>query len=244
MSQTEEASAKHGEQGAAHGPVQGQFVGMREAGAAHGVVGVDRHTDQRHRLKCTEETAQWKPVMGDADPVIMVGGAKDTGNEHQADNHVQPLLHDLAISTGQSDQQIGQKAALDHFPDTFDPQVNRPPAVVDRYHVVFIMQQCRQIKHGGTGQAQQKNAFGGSETPGFLDGHADVVEKHQHADHDHDLVRQRLFEQFVPGAITEQIAQHGGDPHGRPQPELDIRQFGAVQLATGLVRHHPVGCPP
>ncbi|MNN35320.1 hypothetical protein D3C81_1491700 [compost metagenome] len=91
--------------------------------------------------------------MGNADPVIMVCGAQNAGNKHQADDDVQPLLHHLAVSAGEPDQQIGKKAALDHLPDTFDPQLDGPPPVIDRHHVIFIMQQRWQKEHGGAGQA-------------------------------------------------------------------------------------------
>ncbi|MNN35319.1 hypothetical protein D3C81_1491690 [compost metagenome] len=50
VSQPQQAGTEHGEHGTAQGPVQGQFVRVRQARAAHRVVGIDRHADQRQWL--------------------------------------------------------------------------------------------------------------------------------------------------------------------------------------------------
>src|SRR5690606_7875929 len=55
-----------------------------------------------------------------------------------------------------------------------------------------------------------------------------------------DLVRQRLLEHLVAGAIAEQIADHGGDAGHREQRELHVRELHAVQLRARLLRHEPV----
>ncbi len=241
MGQAQQARAEQGEDGAAEGPVQGQRIGVRQARATHGAVGVHRHADDGQRLQRAEETADGQPVVGHADPVVMVRSAKNAGDEHQADDHVQPLLQHLAVGAGQADQQVGEEGAHDHHPHAFDPQVNGPPAIEDGNRVVLVMQQRRKEQHGGADQPEQQHAFGGGEAAGFLDGHADVVEEDQHADDDDDLVRQGLLEQLVAGAVAEQVADDRGHAHQGPEHELDIGQLGAVQLGARLVRHHPVG---
>src|SRR5690606_8116809 len=186
-------------------------------------------------FKSTEDAAQGQPVGGYTDPVVVVCGAQDAGNEDQPHDHVQPLFQDLAVGARQADEQVGKKGALDHFPHAFDPQVNGPPAVVDRHDVVLIVQQGGQVKHRRAGQTQQQHAFGGGEPPRPLDGHADVVEEDEHAHHDGQLVRQRLLEQLVARAVTEQVADDGGDAHDRPDDQLNIGQLDAVEFGTRFV---------
>ncbi len=191
-------------------------------------------------LQRTENAANGQPVRRHADPIVVVRGAQDAGDENQADDHVEPLFHHLAVGTRQADQKVGQEAPLDHLPDALDPQVDGPPAVEDCYRVVLVFQQRRQVQHRGQAQAQHQHAFGGGEASGLPDRHADVVEKQQHADHDDDLVWQRLFEQLVTGPVAEQVAHHRGHAHQRPQHQLQVGESDAVQLGARFVRHHPV----
>ena len=46
------------------------------------------------------------------------------------DDHVEPLLDDLAVDAGELDQQEGQDAAHDQLPHALDPEVHDPPAPV------------------------------------------------------------------------------------------------------------------
>jgi len=221
--------------------VQRQCIRVRQPRATHGAVGIGGHADECERLQRAEESTDRQPVGRYADPVIVVCGAEDAGNKHQADNHIQPLLHDFPIRTGQADQQVGQEAAHDHHPYAFHPEVNRPPAVEDRNRVVLVVQQCRQIQKRSTDEADHQHRLGRGEAPRFSDRHADVVEENQHADDDDDLVRQRLFEQLVAGAIAEQVADDGRNTHQRPKHQLHIGELGTVQLSAGLLGNHPVG---
>ena len=88
------------------------FGAVAGAGAADGGIGVDRHAHQRQRLERAEEAADRQPVARHADPVIVVGGAEDAGEEDQPDDHVQPLFHHLAVGAGQADQQVGQEVGI------------------------------------------------------------------------------------------------------------------------------------
>ena len=169
--------------------MQRQRIGVRKAGAAHRRISVDRHADQSHRFQSAEDAADRQPVGRDTDPVVVVRGTKNAGDEDQADDHVQPFLQDLAVGTGQPDQKIGQETTLDHFPYAFHPQVNRPPAVEDGDGVIFKLQQGRQIQQCGKAQAQHQHPLGGREAARLPDRHANVVEENQHADDNHDLVR-------------------------------------------------------
>ena len=221
--------------------MQGQDIGVGHARAAHGTVGVHGHADNCQRLQRTEETTDRQPVVRYAHPVIVVRGTEDTGEEHQPDDHVQPLLHHLPVSPGQADQQVGEEGAHDHHPYTFHPQVDGPPAVEDGYRVVLVIQQRRYKEHRRADDTQHQHPFGGGEATGLLDGHADVVDEDGEAHHHDQFVRQRLLQQLVAGAIAEQVADDGGHAHAGPQDQLDIGQLGAVQLGTRLIRHQPVG---
>ncbi|EWS63199.1 hypothetical protein Y695_03568 [Hydrogenophaga sp. T4] len=214
---------------------------MREAGAAHGRIREHRHAHQRGGLQRAEDAADGQPVGRNTHPVVVVRRAQDAGDEDQAHDHVEPLLHHLAVGAGQADQQVGQEAALDHDPHALDPEVDRPPAVVDGDGVVFVFQQRGQVQQRGQAEAEHEHTLRGGEAFGAPDRHADVVEKDQHADHDDDLVRQGLFQQLVAGAVAEQVAHHGGHAHQGPEAQLHVGEFGAVELGTRFVGHHPVG---
>ena len=192
------------------------------------------------RLEGAEDAADRQPIGRHADPVIVVRGAEDAGDEDEADNHIKPFFHDFAVGAGQPNQQIREKAALNHFPHAFHPQVDRPPAVEDGHGVVFVFEQRRQVQHRGEAEAEHQHALGRGEAARLPDRHADVVEEQQHADDDHDLVGQRLFEQLVARAIPEQVADDGGHAHQRPQDELDVGELDAMKLGARFVRHHPV----
>ena len=162
----------------------------------------------------------------------MVRGAKNACDEDQADDHIQPFLQDLAVGTGQPDQKIGQETTLNHFPYAFHPQVNRPPAVEDGDGVIFKLQQGRQIQQCGKAQAQHQYPLGGREAARLPDRHANVVEENQHADDNHDLVRQRLLKQLVAGPVPEQVADNGRHTHHSPQDELDVGELDAMEFST------------
>ena len=159
----------------------------------------------------------------------MVGRAEQTGDERQPDDDVQPLLHDFTIDARQPNQQVGEQRSLDHLPDAFHPQVNRPPPVKDGDGVVVEFEERRQIQDGGHGQARHQDAFGRREPFGLPDRHPQVIEEHQHHDDDREFDRQRLFQQLVAGRPPEQ--HHDGcDPGERPQAEPPMRHLRAVKL--------------
>ena len=132
--------------GAPDGPVQRERVRMGEPGAAHRVVGVGRHGEERERLQRAEEAAEGQPVPGHPDPVVVVRRAQDPGDERQADDHVQPLLHHLAVDSGEPDQEVGEQPALDHLPDALDPEVHRPPPIEDAHRVVVELEERGQVQ--------------------------------------------------------------------------------------------------
>ena len=193
------------------------------------------------RLERAEEAADRQPVARHADPVVVVRGAQDPGDEREADDHVEPLLQHLAVDAGQADEQEGQERALDHLPDALDPEVHRPPAVEDAHRVVVELEQRRQVEQRGACESADQHALGGREAAAGADRHAEVVEEHQHHDHDDDLQREGLLEQLVAGRPPEDVADDGGHAHGRPDRELDVREADAVELHPRLLGHQIVG---
>ena len=82
--EAEQAGAERREDGATERPVKRQRVRMRHARAPDGGVRVDRHAQEDQRLERREEPADRQPVLRHADPVVMVRGAEEAGDEGQA----------------------------------------------------------------------------------------------------------------------------------------------------------------
>ena len=162
------------------------------------------------------------------------------GDEGEPDDDVEPLLHHLTVGAGQPDQQIGQEPALHHLPHPFDPQVHRPPAVVDAHRVVVVGDERGEVEEGGERESGDQHSFRRGEPPRLPDGHADVVEEHQHYYHDGELDRKRLLQQLVPLRPSEEVSHHADHTRG-VQIRAASTPAAAVKLGARFLRHHPVG---
>jgi hypothetical protein len=98
---------------------------------------------------------------GRADPVVVVAGAEDAAHEGEAHDDVEPLLDDLAVDTGELDEQVRQDRAHDQLPDALDPQVHHPPAEVRVEHLVVEPDHARQVQQRRGGEAHQQHEAGG-----------------------------------------------------------------------------------
>ena len=243
MREAEQAGAEGGKDRAPERPVKRERVWMGQAGSPDGRVRVRRHGQEHERLECGKEAADGQPVLGNPDEIVMMGGAEEPRDERQAHDDVEPLLHDLAIDAGESDEEVREERPLDHLPDPFDPQVNGPPAVEDGHRVVPELEQRGQVEQRRHHEARHQNAFGRGQAFRCPNRHAEVVQKHQHDDHDRQFHRQRLFEQFVAGRPVEEVADDRRQPADRPQRERRVCELRTVQLRAGLFRHDPIRGP-
>lgn len=76
----------------------------------------------------------------------MVTGSEDAGDEGEANDNIEPLLHDLAVDAGEFDEQKTENAAHDELPDAFHPEVNDLPAVERIQRLVVERDHARQIE--------------------------------------------------------------------------------------------------
>src|SRR5690606_29712451 len=232
---------ERGEYCAANCPVECELVRMCKARAPHGVVREYRHAEECQPLQRAEDAADRQPVCWTTHPVVVVCGADDARNEHETYNHVQPLLHHLPVHSRETNEQVGKQACLYHFPHSFNPQVDRPPAIEDAYSVVVEYQERRKVEERRQPEPCHENSFGRGPAPCLADGHQDVVQEHQHHDHDQQLVRPRLLQQLVPCSDTEQEADDDDYAVKRPEPQLPVGELLAVDLCSGFFGNHVIG---
>ena len=221
MREAEQPRTERRKQRAADRPVHRERVRVGKSPSTDRLVCVRRHRHEHERLECREEAADRQPVRRHADEIVMMRGPEQAGDERQGDDDVEPLLHHLTIDAGEADEQVGQQRPLDHFPDSLDPEMDRPPSVEDRDRIVVELEQRRQIQDCGEREPRHQDAFRRRESFGLPDRHAEVVEKHQHDDDDGELDGQRLLEELVSGGPSKEIADDCSDAGQRPQAERD-----------------------
>ena len=73
--------------------------------------GVQNHEEDRQGLQRAEDAADPQPVLGRAQPVVMVAGAGDPGKEEESQLDVEPFLHGLARHAGDLDEDQAVNAA-------------------------------------------------------------------------------------------------------------------------------------
>ncbi len=111
-------------------PIQRRAVAAMHAMDAGVIDGVHHHADQRQRLERREEAAEVEPVLGRANPVVVVSQTQDARAHDQADGDVQPGFDDATRGVEQAHQRPGHDARDQHLPGRLDPQVHQPPPPV------------------------------------------------------------------------------------------------------------------
>ena len=250
------ARAQEAQHRAAHGPQHGGLVGVVAAAALHHAEGEHGHQEEGDRLQRREDVAHQVPVARQTDEVVVVRGAQDAGEQREGDDHVDPLVHHLAVDAGGLDQHIGQDGGQDQLPHAFHPQVHHPPPVHLVAHQVVRVDEGEQEQQRQAPQAEHQHR-GDGRLAALQVGHAEVEQHGQRHDDDAHLGRQRLLKKLAPhggqqvvaghlgqlGIGHQQVTDDGQRAGHQEDPEHDERQLGAVQLGLGLFRHHVVGRP-
>ena len=169
-----------------------------------------------------------------------MAGAEQAGKQRQADDHIEPLLDDLAVHPGQLDQQVGQQGGHDQLPDAFHPDVHDPPPIK------FVQRQVGRIVEGEQPEYRRQPKTQHEDgvdrrLATFPEGHAGVVEEHQEGDGDQDLRPQRLLQELAPLVDTELVTDQGARTGHRKNGQLHIRDHRAVNLGFGLLWQEEVG---
>ena len=180
-----------------------------------------------NRLQCGEDRTPPLPVFRGADPVEVVAGTDDAGNQGQRDDHVQPFLDHLAVHAGDLDQHEGKDGTENQLPDTLYPEVHHPPPVELVQHQVIRHVKREQEEHRQAHQAQQQHQVHHG-LAALQYGHADVEQERQRHHHDADL---------GDGWLLQELPAHGRQQivHG----DLGQRGIGHQQVA-GDGRHRPL----
>ena len=209
MQEAPHAGAEEGHHTGTQRPQHGSLVRMLATTAVDHVEGEDGHGEEGQRLQRGEDGTPPLPVFRRADPVVVVAGTDDAGDQGQRDDHVQPLLDDFAVDTGHLDQHEGQQRAEDQFPHAFHPEVNHPPPVELVADKVGRVVEGEQEEDRQTPQAeQQDHADGGLAA---LQGrHGDVEQEGECDDNDADLGQQGLLEELTPHRGEDVVARHLG----------------------------------
>ncbi len=241
VGEPEDARSDRREDGRADRPVQRDRVRMRQAAASQHVVGVHRHREQRERLERGEESPDEEPVAGHADPVVVVPGPEDAGQEGQPHDDVEPLLHDLAIRSGEPDQQVREHGRQDQHPDALDPQVHDPPAVVPVERVVVEVDQRGDEEQRRRREAADQHGLRRRPALRFADRHRDVEQEQAHHDDHAELQRKRHLQQLPAFGDPEQVADDGRYADRQPETELHVGESRAVEFRAGFLGHDVVG---
>ncbi|MCZ7680385.1 MAG: hypothetical protein M5U28_17100 [Sandaracinaceae bacterium] len=202
--------------------------------------GVDGHAEEGERLERAEDAADHQPVARRADVVVVVAGPEDPGEERQAHDDVEPLLHDLAVDAGELDQQVAEDRAEDQLPDALHPEVHHPPAPVGVERLVDRRDHARQVEQRRHQQAEEEHHRGGGLPLALPDRPADVGDEEEHVDHHEVVEGPRDLEELAALPPVEVEADDRRDADDDERDELHVGQLRPGQLPVALVGHDVV----
>ncbi len=203
--------------------------------------GIDGHAEEGERFEGRENAAHHEPVTRRTDVVVVVAGAEDAGEEGQPNNDVEPFFDNLAIHTGELDQQVAEQGSHNELPNALDPEMDDPPAVEGVQCLVVEINHAGKVEQGGGEQAEVEDNRGGRVAFSVPNGHADVGNEGEHIDHHEVVKRSRNLQELAALPVVEVVAddrRHTDDDEG---DQLRPGEFRPHQLPVRFLRDDEVG---
>ena len=192
-----DAGAEEGTHRAAERPEHRRLVRVVAAAAPDHGEGEDHHGEEGRDLQRREDIAHPLPIARRADPVVVVPGAEQAGEEREADDAIKPLLHHLAVDAGHLDDQEGEDGGHHQLPDALHPKVDDVPPIELVDGDVAGIPDGEQPEHRDADHAEHQHV-GDRGAAAAQDGGADVEEEDQRDDDDRPLDPERLLEDSRP----------------------------------------------
>ena len=103
--------------------------------------------------------------------------AEDAAEKCETHDDVEPFFNQLAVHSGELDEQVAEHRPHDELPDALNPEMHDPPAVEGVERLIFEINHPRQIKQGCREQAEVKDDGCRGRSISLPDRHPDVRDK-------------------------------------------------------------------